>query len=62
MATWDILSAATFVIGGLAALAGFSVCVWRILERTWFDPAWMAARHERLLNDPLYEENWEKWA
>ncbi|HEX3315404.1 MAG TPA: hypothetical protein VHR72_10960 [Gemmataceae bacterium] len=33
-----------------------------LLNRTWFDPAWLAARHERLFNDPLYEENWEKWA
>ena len=48
-------------IGG-ATLALLGACVIGMLRRTWFDPAWMAARNERLLNDPLYEENWETWA
>jgi hypothetical protein len=62
MATWDILSAVIYGVGGLVVLAGLSVCVSRVLVRTWFDPAWMAARREKLLNDPLHEGNWETWA
>ena len=45
-----------------ATLAGISIYVWRLLARTWFNPAWMAARREKLLNDPLHEGNWETWA
>ena len=62
MATWDVLSAVIYGIGGFAVVAGVGIYVSRLLARTWFDPAWMAARRERQLNDPLYEGNWETWA
>jgi hypothetical protein len=59
MGIWE-----TFVYGWIAfaIVVVFGICLLWLLNHTWFDPAWLAARHERLLNDPLYEENWEKWA
>jgi hypothetical protein len=59
MESWNIWM--WLLVGGaaLAGTAALATWVTWVLDRTWFNPTWQAARRERLLNDPLYEEPWD---